>query len=494
MNRFNSRLHSLIGVLLFFSCYNSFGINPLKPRDLILKEVVELAIKQSPEAMNAINRRENAFWRYRNFQTGRRPQLFLNGNLPDFVSANAPVTQPDGSVSFRSQNLSKSSLSMSLNQEIALTGTQIYAAADVMRIDNFDQKTVAYSGRPVLIGFHQPIFAFNASRWNKKIEPLIWEESQKQFDESIELISKTATNLFFAFLSVQTNFELAESNLNNSQQNYKIASVKSRLGKISENEYARVKLSVFNARKALSSAKMRLSIAEFELKAFIGFNQSEKIKLVMPVNVPKLTIDVQKALEYARQNRKEIPLFNRLLLQADKEKIKARRANGLTAFLDGSYGLTSSNKKLSSLLKEHETMKTIKLSFNIPIVDWGRSASRVKMAESSCELTRYEVEQQQQKFDREVIVQAGQFSLLYEQIETSRQADQVAEASYNIALRQYQNGNLSITDLNIALQEREQSRRDYIESMSQFWDAYFNIRRLTLYDFENHERLTYYTN
>ena len=70
-------------------------------------------------------------------------------------------------------------------------------------------------------------------------------------------------------------------------------------------------------------------------------------------------------VRYARENRKEIPRFNRLLLQAEKERTTAKRANGLIASLDGSYGLTSSNKKLSHLLKQHETMKTIKLSFNI---------------------------------------------------------------------------------------------------------------------------------
>jgi outer membrane protein TolC len=111
------------------------------------------------------------------------------------------------------------------------------------------------------------------------------------------------------------------------------------------------------------------------------------------------------------------------------------------------------------------------------------------MAESKNELVKYEVNQQNQQFEREVIVQAEQFMLLYEQIETSQQADKVAENGYQIALKQYQNGNLSITDLNIALQEREQSRRDYINSLAEFWKAYYKIRILTLYDFENDKTL-----
>jgi outer membrane protein len=65
----------------------------------------------------------------------------------------------------------------------------------------------------------------------------------------------------------------------------------------------------------------------------------------------------------------------------------------------------------------------------------------------------------------------------------------VAEDGYQIALKQYQNGNLGIMNLNIALQEREQARRDYINSIGSFWKAYYKIRILTLYDFENNKTL-----
>ncbi|MGC9352491.1 MAG: TolC family protein, partial [Mariniphaga sp.] len=62
---------------------------------------------------------------------------------------------------------------------------------------------------------------------------------------------------------------------------------------------------------------------------------------------------------------------------------------------------------------------------------------------------------------------------------------------YQIALRKFQNGELSITDLNIALQEREQAKRDYIRSIQSYWVAYYRLRALTLYDFEKGHNITY---
>ena len=465
------------------------AISTEAPRFLTLQQVVDLALQQSPESKNAINQRENAFWNFRNFKTSFRPSLYLNGNLPDFRSTNSPITQPDGSVSFRNVNFSQSSVRLSLNQEIATTGANIFAASDLMRVDDFERHTVAYNGSPFMIGFNQPIFGFNDKRWSQKIEPLRYEESKKGFDERMEQISLTATVLFFDLISIQTDVELAQSNLKNSQSNLEIAKVNKRLGKLSENDFERINLSVYNAKKAMNRASMQRKIAEFNLKSFIGSDQSESVQLIMPLQVPLLTIDVPKALQQAHANRKEEPQLKRMLLEAERDQTQARRNNGLTANLTAVYGLTNTGDHLGRLLDKPEVQKMVQLSFNIPVLDWGRSASRVKMAESRHELVKYEVNQQSEQFEREVIVQVEQFLLLYEQIETSQQADNVAENGYQIALKQYQNGNLSITDLNIALQEREQSRRDYINSLSSFWTAYYKIRMLTLYDFENDKPL-----
>ena len=47
-----------------------------------------------------------------------------------------------------------------------------------------------------------------------------------------------------------------------------------------------------------------------------------------------------------------------------------------------------------------------------------------------------------------------------------------------------QNGNVTITDLNIAQQEKDQNRRAYIQSLRDYWTAFYEMRQLTLYDFE----------
>jgi outer membrane protein TolC len=274
--KYNRQLNiiSLIALLLIMLPSLVRGVAPnVSPRILTLQQVIEMALQQSPESKDARNRLENAFWSYRNYKTSFRPTLNLSGNLPDFNSTNTPITQPDGSVIFRNINLSQSSALLSLNQEIAATGATIYAATNLMRIDDFEKHTLAYSSSPFLIGLKQPVFGFNSKQWTKKIEPLRWEESQKYYDEQTEQISYTATQLFFDLLSIQTDVDLSQSNLKNSLSNLEIAKENKRLGKISQNDYDRINLSVFNAKKSLNRATIELKIAEFNLKSFIGSDQ-----------------------------------------------------------------------------------------------------------------------------------------------------------------------------------------------------------------------------
>ena len=67
--------------------------------------------------------------------------------------------------------------------------------------------------------------------------------------------------------------------------------------------------------------------------------------------------------------------------------------------------------------------------------------------------------------------------------------DQLSQERYQIAKQRYLLGNLDITNLNIALQEKDQAKRDYIQALRNYWNAYYSIRRLTLYDFERQEKI-----
>ena len=150
------------------------------------------------------------YWRYKNFKTHNLPKLVLEGAAPNFIQSNEEVQQPDGSSEFKPIYKLKTNAELSLNQSISLTGTYISASTSAIRVQDFNKHTTEYSGTPFSFGFYQPIFAVNWLKWQKKTEPLVYDEGQKYFIQRIEEISLNTMYRFFTYLSVQTNYNLAE--------------------------------------------------------------------------------------------------------------------------------------------------------------------------------------------------------------------------------------------------------------------------------------------
>ncbi|MCP4309738.1 MAG: TolC family protein [Bacteroidetes bacterium] len=481
---------------LLYSVCLLIGAGSLLAQDAIvyslsLKNVVDLAISQSSSVKYVQNQDVNYYWRWKNHQTRFRPQLTLSGDLPDFENQTKPIVQPDGSIKFNQVTQLETSAQLAINQPIPQLGASIYAATGITRLQDFNNSTVGFSGYPVSVGIYQPLFTFNWMKWTRMTEPLVYEEAQKRFTENIEEISYGATSRFFSYLKIQTDFSLAESNLKNSKDNLKIAQVKRELGNISGNDFSRIQLSVFNAQKALNNARINLKNADYVLKKYIGLDQNQTISLTIPLDMILWEVDPQKALAESLENRKETPQFERRLIQADRDLTQAKRNAGVNATLRMSYGVSNSADAFGDVYENPEKQQNVKLSLSVPILDWGRSESQVKLAESQRELILYDVDQDKQDFERRVVVQVEQFNLIKSQIETAEAADKVAAEGYLIALKKFQNGEISITDLNISLAEREGAKRDYIRSIENYWESYYLMREVTLYDFEFHQKIYY---
>src|SRR5258707_14128445 len=109
------------------------------------------------------------------------------------------------------------------------------------RFDDFARKNILYKGVPYGIGYNQPLWQFNSLKWDKKIEPLKYNESRQAYIESMEQVSITATGYFFDLLLAQVNLQVAEANLVNTRNIQRIANEKLDLGKKSKNEILQLK-------------------------------------------------------------------------------------------------------------------------------------------------------------------------------------------------------------------------------------------------------------
>ncbi|WP_194976890.1 TolC family protein [Aquiflexum lacus] len=457
-----------------------------------LDELVFRAKSRSPASLRAETRQENRYWQYRLFRSNYNPQLRLGGTIPGFSQTFSNIVQPDGTIEFREVRQNLMDLELGMQQEIAATGGTISINSSTNRFDNFlapaGSAQTRWSGVPVNARLSQPIFAYNPLKWDKRIEPLRYEVSKREYVEELESISRTVTELFFNYLVAQVNLDIATKNLQNTQEILKIEQGRYNIGTTYEDKLLQVELQVLQARQDLAQARLDMETNSLVLKSFVGLNEAADLTLIPPAEIQDIIIDVEEALEYAFQNRSEALGFDVRLLQADANMAQAR-GQRFNMTLNASYGLNNAALNWRDIYTDPNRQTLVNLGFFVPVLDWGRNKARMGQAAAFKKLEEYTVEQEMINFEQEIFTKVRNFAMLKDRLEITKKSDEVADKRYEISLRRYQNGNVTITDLNIAQQEKDQNRRAYIVALRDYWTAYYEMRELTLYDFENRQLL-----
>lgn len=451
-----------------------------------LEDVVRIAREQSPAAILAKHRFRGSYWEFRTHKAKFRPGLNLDATLPDLTRSIDKITLDDGSDAFVERSNASYSLGASLTQNIAPTGGSIFLRSDLERVDQLsgDRKS-NYLTTPVSIGISQPIKAHNSFRWEKKIEPLKYEAARKTYIEALEEVSQQAVNRFFSLALAQVNTQIAGQNYSNNDTLYKISQGRYNIGTIAENELLQMELAFLNSGTDLNQSRIQLEMMKFRLRSFLGYNENVDIELIIPTQIPDFEVNLSQALEQAHSNSPTIIDLERQLLEADKSVAEARAEKGLTADLYATYGLTQRADMLDDAYRNTQDQERLRVGIQLPIVDWGLGRGRYRMAQSNQEVVRTNVQQAEIDFDQEVMLQVMQFNLQDDQLRIAAKADTVAQKRYSVTKERFYIGKIDVLDLNIALTEKDAATRSYLSAMQNYWSYFYNIRRLTLFDFQS---------
>ncbi len=459
---------------------------------LSLPQVVMLAKSNSIAAKQATTIKETKFWEWKTFKSNYQPQLALSGILPGYTKTYVQVQQPNGSILFQPVRNDNSSLTLDFSQSIAVTGGTIFGTTQLQRFSDFDRNSVLYNGIPYGVGYTQPLLQFNSLKWDKKIEPLKYNESRQAYIESQEKIAVTVADFYFDLLLAQSNVDMAARNLTNTRRILTIAETKFELGKITKNEILQLQLEVLNAQKASGTAKRDVEIATLNLISYAGIDAKDsKIILEMPAASRDIEVSTDLVLREALENRSDAIAFVRRLAEAKRDVAKAKGENGLKATLRANLGFSNAGSRIFDVYRSPKSQQSVEVQLSIPVLDWGRSKSRTKTAQANEQFTSYAVQQDQAVFKQQIITEVTLYNMMKDQIKLTAEAERIAAEKYTIASERYVLGNLSITDLSIAFQENDRAKRDYVTSMRDFWTAFYQLRYLSLYDFEKNQKITY---
>lgn len=456
-------------------------------RQLSLIEAIDLARMQSVDAAVALNELKTAYWEYRTYCADLLPEVNFTGTLPDYNKSYNAYQQEDGSYTFVRNNSLGLSGQLSVDQNIWFTGGRLSLNTSLEYIQQLGgNKQHHFMSIPVALTLTQPIFGVNNLKWNRRIEPVRYREAKAAFITATEEVTMRAITYFFELLLAKENVGIARQNLDNADRLYEVAQAKRRMGQISENELLQLKLSALKAKATMTENQSNLNAKMFQLRAFLGLSEEETIEPLVPESVPELRLEYGRVLDKALENNSFALNIRRRQLEAD---YNVAAAKGALRSIDlyASIGLTGQDRDFSATYNSThlKNNQIVQVGLKIPILDWGKRRGKVKVAQSNREVIASKIKQDQISFNQDIFLLVEQFNNQAAQLTIADEADLIARQRYKTSIETFMIGKINTLDLNDAQVSKDEARQKHISELYLYWYYFYQIRSLTLWDFQN---------
>jgi outer membrane protein TolC len=210
----------------------------------------------------------------------------------------------------------------------------------------------------------------------------------------------------------------------------------------------------------------------------------------VPSEIPTLQVSADEALDFALNNNPDILDQSQQMLEQNRAVAQARSESGLNTSLYAVFGLNQSAENFDMVYDQPDQSQRLRVGVNVPLVDWGRRKGRLMMAESTREVANARIKQARIDFEQNIFQSVMEFNLQAEQVKNAAKADTVAQKGFEVTFQRFLIGKVDVIKLNVARNDRESARKAYINAVKTYWNYYYRLRMLTLYDFVKKENLT----
>lgn len=457
-----------------------------------LEDVITTAKEQSLQALVTKHNFIVQYWQFRSYKAQFLPALNLSADLGGYNRSLVGIQNSEtGRINYVVNDNLRNSLSLSIDQNIALTGGKLSIYTSLYRLDQFSPiDNITYNSQPINISYLQPLTAFNSLKWQKKIEPKRYEQAKRDYLDGLEEVTLNAVSYFFDLLISQQQLEVSKKSYQNSKQSLEFAQERFNIGSVTKDQLLELQLRILNDEISIRDKELQVKSSMMRLRNFLGFNERVDIKLEVPQQISDINISFEQVMHNVNNNT-SFSLTNEInKLESEQNIAQAKASTGLSAELYAQFGLTQVGGNLKTAYLSPLDQEIIGLKLKIPIVDWGLGQGRVKVAKSKKKVIELQIEQQYNSKEEDILLKVMQFNIQGAQCEISAKADSIGRERYRIINERFANGTVQVRDLNTAQSEMDNAIQRYINDLSNYWRYYYTLRKLSLYDYINDKNIT----
>ncbi len=475
-----------------------------EPVKLTLGQALELALEKSYDSrvirLTLIQAEQNVKASRGRFRTRINMQL----NAPAFEERVQQVRIPDENPFYNTigslqwQNLLTITQPLPTDGTVSLRTNLFQTRESIYRdqLDQTDKDKRFYTSMRLTL--NQPLFVPNNLRLGLERANLRHERAQRDFTRTQLDVVYEVTEAFYSLYRSRRQLEIAREEVEQQEESFNLAQRKYQAGLIPEVDALQMEVDLAQSRNRLFSAQGSLSQQQDVFKMTVGLPLEENVDVTSDLKIKDFAVDEQKAVEHGILHRSEIRdrEIGRRLAEITLKETDARSAirGNISAYYDLTgvsdpqldYGSSVSRFFRSSIddLKRRPRNRGVTFSLSLPIWDSGVNRSEVAEARAALEVTGLDEQEERRRVTQRIRLVINKLKETRGRLDALRRSQEVALRGYEISQARFNNGDITSQELAENRDRLTDARQTYLSAFIEYQLAVADLKRNTLYDWE----------
>ena len=466
---------------------------------LTLHESIELAKEKSYTMRNLKEDLKIAEYNLKSATSSLKTHIDFSLTMPEFNQTVRTWDDTTG-VSFYSIKRMDYGGMVTVNQPL-ITNGNIYWETSLNSYDDFynQDRSATFNTR---LRLRQPIdalYGYNAIWSSLKSARLDYERSNKSLRrEELNLVYRVSSS-YYNLLSLQRSTEIALLDYERQTEANEIAQNKYASGLIREVDALQMEVDLAEAQNSYEMALINQESAINSFKELLGIELTDSVVLKDELKYNVVTVDVEKAVEYALKNRTELRERD-IAIEQQQMSIRQRKAEGMVRGYFDAYVQKTGTSMGDMNTTYGNTIQTsaddfmnrpinygVGFTVSVPLLDWGENKARVRAAEARQRQNYLAKEELERSIETETRNSVAQLNNNLKRLQLLEKNVVIAEKSFAITLQRFTDGDIDSQTLALERNRLNSAYRSHLSAYIAYQLSLADIMRKTLYDFEKGE-------
>lgn len=450
-----------------------------------LQEMITIAKKQSLDASYIKHKRINAELAYKYYRANLLPELKLT-SIPMRYSSDVVerYSYDDDRTVYRAQQSLYSATNVMLKQNVGFLGGYVYMESDLRYYRTLQNETSQFTSVPFRIGYNQNIVGFNPYKWTKKVEKLNLSLNEKETVAGLEGVAVETINRYFTIVILSEQLKQARMKYLTCDSLYQTGVYRSKLGGINNSDLYELKIERNRAETEIVELESKIETEKFSFAKFLQLTDTILFHFEVPTNVRDINVPLDKAQSLALENSSVILNCRKSKIQNEQAEAKAKAQRYLEASVSVNVGWHQVADNFKGVYKNLLNEQSALINVSIPLVDFGRRKTQLAQIRENIELDIINEQKAADNVIDEVVGRVSYMIINRRKVSSTAETYELAQMFYKEALESYKLGRNTFSKVCEALIRQKMALADYYNAMRDYWVNYYELRRMTLYDFE----------